>query len=463
MRRLISAVLGSVLFFIFFAQAAQSGGKTILLIGDSNTEFGYYSTALMDTLQSYYGVKGMGPGYIPMDSSFNALQKKNYLVHKDTVSIRYPVTTWTKYDMFEGTRLSSMPYLSGNGQWLKSTTVGAIDSVIFLGTGVDVYWLADSLGGSFSIAIDGVLIDTVSTKGTRSSQKTIITGLTVQRHTMLLKVLSASAAGPVILQGFDSHTDMSGHSKRSLVHNWGNGYCATLDFVRIDSTIFVTALQQLAPDVVVILLGTNDYGIDSRSAAEFKTFLKVIINRVKAANINSGIMLVSAFNTLGADTVKAKQFLPQYKATSWPEAASECGVEYWDMNTWFTPYVTTAYMSGVHIVNAAGGKILGNEMLNQILKRFTTPIKNPVIVSSTKPSLAGVEYHPERSLLIVKGTAHYSLELISLNGARVAHVSSSTPHTYTLNSGEFSVPAGVYYLRVCCAGKSAVWSVPVLR
>jgi hypothetical protein len=120
-------------------------------------------------------------------------------------------------------------------------------------------------------------------------------------------------------------------------------------------------------------------------------------------------------------------------------------------------------MSGVHCT-AAGGKLIGIEMFKQILSKFpTTSVEKPEVVQRTIQALSGIAYHSQNMTLTVDKTNRYTIEMFSLNGARVAHAAASGSHSYSMGSGAFAVSHGVYYLRVSSEGKSCVWSVPVLK
>lgn len=432
-----SLLLLTLLLIATFPLSIKSAGLSVLVIGDSNTENGFITLALADTLRRHFGVDTMGTGYIPLDSSFYELRYKRV----PGVTVVYP-NTWTLFDMFEGSRLAAKPYLSPNGQWLRSSAVNSIAAVIFPGNGVDVYWLASSTGGSFSITIDNAVKATVNTTGRNDVQKTTVTGLTAGQHTMQFKVTSLPASGSVTLLGFDALKDLAGQTKRSVVHNWGNGYVASVDFLNIDSTIFATGLQQLDPDIVVVLLGTNDHLQDSRSAADLKTNLKAILNRIKAAGFTSKILLVSTFMT---DNSSGSTFVPQYRATSWPQAASETGVQYWDMSSWYGALNSALMMDGNHC-NAAGGRKIAVEMLNQILARFpTTAINSP---ASTRKAAAEKVTCRDGFLSIGDNDAVYEIKMFSICGRLVSSVSGRGQCSYRPGSGVLYAPDGMYFVKV---------------
>ena len=213
----------ALLFFTLLSLTyGNNCGLSVLVIEDSNTEYGLITQPLADTLHNYFDVDDMGTGYLPFNAFFYAIRNGLY---KD-VSVDYSTTTsWTLMDMFEGKRLGIEPYHSPNGQWLKCTTANAVATIQFPGNGIDVYWLSQSGGGDFSITIDDVMYDTITTTGQTSVQKTSISGLSAGLHTAYFKVIAVPEKGDVTLLGFDARFDIAGQSKRSVVHNRGNGYC----------------------------------------------------------------------------------------------------------------------------------------------------------------------------------------------------------------------------------------------
>ena len=441
---------------IFATAFAQSNGLSVLIIGDSNTENGLISLALADTLRNYFGVASMGTGYIPLNSSFYEIRDGRVT----GVTIFYQTGSWTLMDMFEGTRLSAKPYLSPNGHWLKSSAANAAVAVTFPGSnGVDVYCLSDAGGGIFSVIVDNLTKFTVNTAGSRRVLKTPVTGLAPGNHTMQLKVLSVPASGNVTLLGFDSRNDLPGVTKRSVVHNWGNGYAATPDFLNIDSTVFASGLQELSPDIVVVLLGTNDHLQDSRSATEFKANLIAILNMIRAAGFAGRIMLVSTFMTNDAS---GANLIPQYRATSWPQAAAETGVAYWDMSTWFGAWNSALMMDGAHC-NQAGGKKIAAEMLHQILVKFPSVSSADTRAGTLTNAPARPRYANGRLLVPVAGKGPFSVEITDLNGATVAEIFPVSIRKDFLDCGRIHLSAGTYMVEVWSNGDRSAWRVPAAK
>ena len=447
------------IFFFCIILSFYSFGEdkelSILVIGDSNTEYGYITRALADTLSNLFYTGAGGTGYIPLNSSFYAVRYKRY----QDISITYSSTSWICMDMFEGTRMATIPYLSPNGHWLKSIMSGAVATVQCPGNGIDIYWLSHSTGGTFSISIDEKIYDTISTIGSQSVQKTSIHGLSTDKHTVHFEVISVPAQGNVTLLGFDAHYGTADQYKRSVVHNWGNGYCTTADFLNIDSTIFVSGLQQCKPDVVVILLGTNDHFQDRRSAPEFKTNLKALINRIKTSEVTANILLTSTFMT---NETTGATYLPKYQATAWPEAASETEVEYWDMCAWFGPYDAT-YMNGSVHCNARGGKKIASEMLKKILQRFPTITSRSTYGAPFSSPSYSIHYTPDMLIVKQKNYLPYQINLFSTAGKRFASLHGSGSHTFRLDRKNGINKPGIYIAKLHIDGRTEYYHFPVVQ
>jgi hypothetical protein len=436
------------------ALGAEKKGMSILVIGDSNTEHAFITLHLADTLRKYLGVAAMGSGYIPLDSSFYAIRYKRY----SGITIGYDTVSWKLMDMFEWTRLPP-PFVSPNGQWLKSATVNARAAVTFIGNGADVYWLADSLGGTFSIDIDDTMRTVVTTSGKISVRKTAVSGLGFRSHTMRLTVTAIPDGGRVTLLGFDARNDFSNEPKRSVVHNWGNGWCSTQDFLGIDSIVFASGLRVLAPDVVVVLLGTNDHLQDNRSAVDFKAKIISIVNRIKASGIDAGILLVSTFMT---NNTSGATFLPQYRATSWPEAASETGVQYWDMSGWFGPWKGYQMMDENHCDEGGGHKI-ANEMFNQILQRFNASSSADRPARQVPDVKQGALLRNGRLMVRAGSGVSWKVEMYATGGILISRVSGSGPRDIPLHNGSCGVSPGVYLIAARVGALRSVFRAQSLR
>lgn len=345
MNRIVVSIL--VLLWIHAGFAIEA--LNILVIGNSNTQIGHITTGLNNILKTKLG--DFGSGYVPLNEDKMGRIPTTISVKNDS--------NWRKLDMFHRGQRLTPPHVSPDGNWIESKRQGAITTVDFSGTGIDIYWLAQPNGGSIHMTLNGDSIQIVSTKSKEYKvRKTRFHDLSDTTHGIILK-----AASNVTLLGADV---LSGAPlNRTVCHKWGNGSATTKDYLNIAPQVFKTGLQMLNPQVVVILLGTNDHNIDKSSPKVFKTQLIRLIERVKIAIPQSSILLVSTFQT---NTRQAGVLLPQYVQDSYPKAAEKCNVHYWDMSTWFGPFDATRMMDNYHC-NATSGQVIADELFKQILQR----------------------------------------------------------------------------------------------
>lgn len=342
----------------------------ILQIGDSNTEIGYITKGLRDALIAVHG--DSGTGYYPLNGTKTGAAY-------GTTPTGFSVTndaSWQLLDMHHGTRRTA-PHLAPDGNWIESATANATTTVKFSGTGIDAYWLARSTGGTFSITVDGAVHSTINTSDTAvSTKRTSVSGLADGNHTVLLKVVSGSVA----LLGVDAKSGNVAEDERSVVHRFGNGYASTRDYLDIDAAVFQSALQLLNPTHVCVVLGTNDHNLDNRSASAFQVNLETLVARIQAALPTAAVWVVSTFET---DTVQGTTtLLPEYVATSFPNAASNRDVDYWNLYSWFGPYNASRMLDAYHC-NATAGAAIGQEMYSTVTTGAPPVVENPELLSNT--------------------------------------------------------------------------------
>jgi lysophospholipase L1-like esterase len=321
----------------------------ILQIGDSNTEIGNITMALKTLLDNEFG--NYGTGYCTLNP--NSMGRV-----PDSLSVQCD-SNWIVSDMRNDVRPEQPPYYSPDGLSISSSVAGAVTTVSFSGSGMDLYYLQHPGGGVFSVEIDGMGKEIVKENGSiYSTKKLSYEKLPDGKQSLKIKVVS----GKVILLGIDTKNKNWENSKRYILHKWGNGWAATSDYLNIDKKVFSTALQELDPNKIVILLGTNDYGLDRRNPADFKFNLKELISRIKEKLPDVEVLIVSTFSTDGEES---KTILPLYVSKSFPEAAIETNSTYWDMNTWFGPWDREKLPDGVH-VNEAYGKLIAAELFKRL-------------------------------------------------------------------------------------------------
>jgi hypothetical protein len=329
----------------------QGSKKTlrILIIGDSNTEIGNITIPLKSLMDSLYG--DYGTGYCTLNTNSMGRVPDNLWVECDT--------NWIRFDMRNDVVPEPPPYYSPDGLSISSNIAGAEISVHFQGEGIDLYYLNQPEGGTFSVTMDGIDKGSIKQKGSiPAAEKKSYKNLAPGAHVMILKAIS----GNVSLLGVDARKKNMKDSHRFILHKWGNGWASTKEFTEIDKNVFCTSLKKLNPDHVVILLGTNDHNLDHREADDVKKNLLEIISRIQQALPSSRVLIVSTFTT---NTKEARELLPAYVDHSFPGAANETHSLYWNMNAWFGPYDPGKLPDGIHASETVGEKI-AIELLHQL-------------------------------------------------------------------------------------------------
>lgn len=155
------------------------------------------------------------------------------------------------------------------------------------------YDVQETGGADLEIYIDAVLVDTIST--TDASVDTIESGrlwtssaLAYTTHT--LRVVAAGSGTAKVGGAFFSAGNLT-----TGVQVWGAGHSGwdSTNFVNDESTF--EAINTLDPDLVVVMLGINDY---TEGAAVLETNLTTIVQRLKTDTPLTSILIVAQFGTL---------------------------------------------------------------------------------------------------------------------------------------------------------------------
>lgn len=312
----------------------------VLVIGDSNTEYGHITGQLEEILEGNSGQ--YANGYRPLSANFLCGFRNGVYIKNDG--------KWTRHDMTDSNPPATA---SPCGIWISTETAGAATSVRFKGTGADFFYLKQPGGGVFTIEADGCETIRVDTSSDRlETGKASLRGMEAGK-TNTVKLVAQS--GKVTLQGF---VQKGNECMEGVVHNWGNAAANSKQFAAIDETLFKTALKELDPDYVVILLGTND---GFAASAEVR-YLSTIVQRVQSALPDAHILLTSTFDV---DLPIPRQSMATYLTDGYPVVARNTGCAYWNMHDWFGPFDASRMLDACHC-NDAGGRAIAEEMLKQL-------------------------------------------------------------------------------------------------
>ena len=408
-----------------------SHGLNIVFIGDSNTEIGHVTGELARRFEKEYGyhgsgyrslntVVGMGAGYLPHLKIENS-------------------GAWQPYVMVPYNKDAPAPYLSPDGTAVVGSTPGLQTRVEFIGEAVDLYWLAQPEGGEFTVEVDGAKKQTIETTAAKLEVRRVrLEGLKLGAHVLKATVQS----GRVTLLGVDTRagdTRTGQTAKRAVVHKWGRGYATTDNFLAIEPNVFASGLKLLQPDIVIILLGTNDHNITGTGPRSYAANIQQLVKRVQAALPTTKVLVVS---TAGVGVGRSRQLHNEYLKVL-PVIAAQSGAHYWDLAEYFGPSEEHKnwMLDALHF-NAAGGEKIA-EKLSAVIgdlaqkpapeysEKFTTR-------GAAQPKIEGLQRPPRMWLSA-------SAEMVLDGEGRVANWrdSSGTP-TRRLTPAEAAQPVAAW-------------------
>ena len=242
----------------------------VIVTGDSWAEHETITNELTVMLREAFGFSGSG--------WINVAPENNQL---DGISVSKS-GGWTLQD------LNSVPTFthgtSADGFTLFSSTAGSTITASNITNAQTVTIFYGKTAGSFSYSINGAAEVTVTVDSSGAAQQS--TSFTVSgTSNVVIKVIS----GTVAIFGFHARKTGNGVEVTKL----GNGSCTGKDYSKISPTAQVGIGGYLSPDVVVIMLGTNDYRISGNTVETYKAGINAIIDGYRTNNPNCGFILIA--------------------------------------------------------------------------------------------------------------------------------------------------------------------------
>ena len=271
-----------------------TAAAVVAVIGDSWVQNDLITAPLRSLLTTAYGNAGTGwISAVAYSGGAGASPPTGFTLTK--------AGTWSERDAFSDSMGVDIQHANSVDD---SAPVGSMQ---LIGTMTDVYihYLKQANGGSFRWRIDGGAWTTVATANAGNLFATeAITGLSNASHTLDVEVVTASVAG-VTLMGFDTRIGTDG----VRLHKLGNGGADGGDYTDVDATIWQAGLTALAPNLVVLVLGTNDDSGD-RVPSTFDANITTLITRIRAAMPLCSIVLVTpGRNGLAAGTYSTDYYV----------------------------------------------------------------------------------------------------------------------------------------------------------
>ncbi|HBW1204678.1 SGNH/GDSL hydrolase family protein [Klebsiella pneumoniae] len=239
--------------------------------GDSWTEKKPIPQMMANILYSEYSKAG--EGWINFASA-----------NGDTLNgMSFNISGWTTYDASETTAAPTYG-CALDGLCLYATgTAARITLNAVSATGLSIYYKDTT--GTFRYTIDGGTPIVVTGAGTGNVTKVDITGLANGTHQLVIDL--TGNADTVVIYGVYATISSSGVE----IQKFGNANITADGYTKVLGNISYFA-QQLNPDIIFMIIGTNDYRL-GRTLSNFYTALTSWVQAYKAALPDTALVLIA--------------------------------------------------------------------------------------------------------------------------------------------------------------------------
>lgn len=257
----------------------------LLITGDSWTEHKTITNEILPLVRGDLGEAGSG--WINLGVENNQL---------DSISVT-KTGVWAYRDL---DATSSFPHSSGpDGFILTSTAAGDTLTVNNSSKGDKLTVFYGKADGAFKYSINGGAETTITSSAS---------GTTVQSTTIDVSansnIVFTTLSGTVVLFGFHLRKSTGSGVEVSKV---GNGSCTGQDFLKISPTAQANFNDYLKPDLVIIILGTNDYR-KGHSVANYKAGISAMIDGYRTNNSNCGFILIAPAHSNATPVIPLADF-----------------------------------------------------------------------------------------------------------------------------------------------------------
>ncbi|HBQ3164899.1 hypothetical protein GQQ64_24575 [Klebsiella pneumoniae] len=239
--------------------------------GDSWTEKKAIPQMMANILYSEYSKAG--EGWINFASA-----------NGDTLNgMSFNISGWTTYDASEATAAPTYG-CALDGLCLYATgTAARITLNAVSATGLSIYYKDTT--GTFRYTIDGGTPIVVTGAGTGNVTKVDITGLANGTHQLVIDLTGNAAT--VVIYGVYATISSTGVE----IQKFGNANITADGYTKVLGNISYFA-QQLNPDIIFMIIGTNDYRL-GRTLSNFYTALTSWVQAYKAALPDTALVLIA--------------------------------------------------------------------------------------------------------------------------------------------------------------------------
>ncbi|WP_109512773.1 SGNH/GDSL hydrolase family protein [Pseudomonas ovata] len=322
---------------------AVTGQVRLLLTGDSWTEYVAIPQQLATLL---YGDLGKaGEGWISVNGT--------YMLNGLTLA----KTGWTLYDASTG----AVPaYGTGvDGMYITATTTTATLAIgSAKATNFDIYYRKH--GGTFRWRVDGGAWTAVVADTSGGLGKVSITGLADAVHSLELD--TTGNAGTVVICGFRASTPAAVGIELLKA---GNAGLDGEQLARFTSNISPIAVD-FAPDVVVVILSTNDYRRTSSTVEKYIAALVELVSQYRIASPDAAFIFIAPADSNGV----AIRPLTDYRNALYTFCIAS-GHEFYNMNEEWASYAKMnalgMWVDDLHL-NDNGAYALASRLSSKFLK-----------------------------------------------------------------------------------------------
>jgi hypothetical protein len=349
------------------AADAQQRSLQIVCIGDSNTEGPAYVGELRQLLQGCYGERGLG--YYSLGDR-NAVPESPKLERKG------------KWDLLRDApkqRAPPPPYFALDGIWAQTADPAAEVAVEFVFGGWDKpeYHLARAYNlqqrvrihyqvgpdlGSFAIYVGPGELRRVDCKAAQA-------GYAVGEPFLADGFRVAGVQGKVVLFGFDAErvSYLRGEPVLQggvLVHALGKSWGRTEEPANVEDSAYAAFFGAIRPDLITILLGTNDQHNDGR-VASYRDWLATIIRKLQTHSPGTGVLVIACPEAGQTKAGLAAQFRDAAR-----DVADANGCAFWSLQDLVGPRSAAwtregFFGDGLHY-NAIGGSLIARMLLREL-------------------------------------------------------------------------------------------------
>jgi lysophospholipase L1-like esterase len=261
-----------------------------------------------DSLSEGIGASKFGRGWVPM---MTALLRNRFPV-TGVVGGNGFVASWDNPGYGGGDPAYVYPVNQSNGSFsetqgfsLKSNTLLATNdqlSYMFTGTSIHVWYIKQTNGGTFSVTIDGVIVQaSVVTAGTSGTGVWTSAALTAGSHTIIVKRIAGGGTASVLVNGFRVFN--GDETKGIQIFNGSQSGLISGQFAinAANGDKWAPWLSVIQPQLVIVELGLNDWSTDVTMVTT-KANLKSIIATIRAKTTTDPSIVIYAATEANSGT-----------------------------------------------------------------------------------------------------------------------------------------------------------------